>query len=336
MRRYALAWLPLPLCDGLIYGITYVAAGKEGAGVAQSFLLIDLVFVDFLMLIGLAFIVTIDPYIRREHRRIMLLIVTLCFTLIVQNLWEHNLSLGPGRLLGRTLCSIYGYAIRPVFLILFLYIVQPKGKRWIWWALAGINALVYCTALFSPICFTFSQDNHYVSGPLAKIAGAVGAFLLKGSEEAPQLVWRNGQNPDEIVFERVDLTAASDIPEEFPPMPAQAAAFQGEWQCDRASISMNWEEEGFRVLIRWGSSAWDHTEWEYSCFYHEENNTLVSVPFGTRTDYKYGDDGVLVSCDEVYNDGQATFSLDGEGRLIWQDEKENAGEGMRFERLASQ
>ena len=79
-------------------------------------------------------------------------------------------------------------------------------------------------------------------------------------------------------------------------MPAEAADFEGVWQCDRATIAMYWEEEGFKVLITWGSSAWEHTEWEYSCFYHDEDNTLV-------------------------------------GKLIWLDEKENAGDGMRFEKL---
>ena len=44
-----------------------------------------------LLLFGLGFTVTIDPYIRREHRRIMLIIVVLCLSLIVQNLWENAL-----------------------------------------------------------------------------------------------------------------------------------------------------------------------------------------------------------------------------------------------------
>ena len=116
-------------------------------------------------------------------------------------------------------------------------------------------------------------------------------------------------------------------------MPAEAAAYEGVWQCDRATVSMDWEEEGFRVLITWGSSAWEHTEWQYSCYYHEEDNTLAAVPFGIRTDYVYGDDGELVSAAEIYNDGDAVFSLDAEGYLIWEDQKENAGDGMRFEKL---
>ena len=113
-------------------------------------------------------------------------------------------------------------------------------------------------------------------------------------------------------------------------MPKAAAVFEGSWQSDRAGADIVWEEEGFRVNITWGSSAWENTEWEYSCHFHEEDNTLVSLPFGIRTEYVYDDNGELVSAKEVYNDGSAVFSLDADGRLIWQDEKENAGEGMRF------
>ena len=116
-------------------------------------------------------------------------------------------------------------------------------------------------------------------------------------------------------------------------MPEAAGDFEGVWQCDRATVAVYWEEEGFKVQITWGSSAWDHTEWQYSCYYHGEDNTVVAVPFGTRDEYVYGEDGELVSATEVYNDGEAVFSLDAEGYLIWQDLKENAGEGMRFEKL---
>lgn len=121
--------------------------------------------------------------------------------------------------------------------------------------------------------------------------------------------------------------------EETGSMPVSAETFEGEWQCDRATASVYWEEEGFKVLIAWGSSAWEHTEWQYSCYYHEEDNKLVAVPFGIRTEYVYGDDGELVSATDIYDDGEAVFSLDEKGYLIWQDQKDNAGEGMRFEKL---
>ena len=158
----------------------------------------------------------------------------------------------------------------------------------------------------------------------AKIAGTSGIFTFVWEEDRLILTWVDDSQPDrEVRFERAEADAE----------PAGAAAFEGVWQCDRATIAMYWEEEGFKVLITWGSSAWEHSEWEYSCYYHEEDNTVVSMPFGTRTEYVYGDNGELLSATEAYNDGEAVFSLDEEGKLIWLDEKENAGDGMRFEKI---
>ena len=109
--------------------------------------------------------------------------------------------------------------------------------------------------------------------------------------------------------------------------------YSGIWQCDRASIEIDWEEDGYRVFIEWSNSAWEHTEWQYSCFYHEEDNTLVSMPFGLRTDVVYTEDSDEPSYTDIYDDGQATFFLDEDGHLIWQDEKEDAGKDMHFERI---
>ena len=131
------------------------------------------------------------------------------------------------------------------------------------------------------------------------------------------------------------ITCTAALAEEAPA--AQEAPdpdnYSGVWQCDRASIEINWEEEGYRVFIEWSSSALEHTEWQYSCFYHEEDNTLVSMPFGLKTDVVYTEGSDEPAYTDIYDDGQATFSLDEDGRLIWQDEKEDAGKDMHFERV---
>ncbi len=116
-------------------------------------------------------------------------------------------------------------------------------------------------------------------------------------------------------------------------MPAEAAVYEGKWQCDRATVSMDWEEEGFKVLIIRANGASETTEWEYSCYYHENDRTLVSMPFGLRTEVVYNADGTTASFNQVYEDGEAVFSLDEEGHLIWQDLKDNAGEGLRFAKI---
>ena len=116
------------------------------------------------------------------------------------------------------------------------------------------------------------------------------------------------------------------------PVPEAAAVFEGQWVCDRANIEMIWEEEGFRVHITWGESVSEGTEWEYSCTYNAETNALESViANGIKTDCVYGDDGSVASFETVYEDGEATFTLDEEKHLIWHDAKEDAGKNLQFE-----
>ena len=121
--------------------------------------------------------------------------------------------------------------------------------------------------------------------------------------------------------------------EKLPPMPEEAAVYEGAWICDRASIEMIWEEEGFRVFISWSSSAEETSEWEYSCYYNAETNSLEAMPTGIHSDNVYGADGEIISSTVIYEDGEATFTLDEEGHLLWHDAKEDAGKDMLFEKV---
>ena len=68
-----------------------------------------------------------------------------------------------------------------------------------------------------------------------------------------------------------------------------------------------------------------------------ENGTyVIRIPVRENdrrwvADELVGDDSVIRLVSAEYEDGQAKFFLDADGKLIWQDEKENAGDGMRFE-----
>ena len=126
-----------------------------------------LLFPLLFFLIGLTFTVMIDPYISGQHRAVMLIIVALSVTLLVQNLLEDHLAAGRLHWFWRTTTSIYGYTVRPVFLILFLYFVQPEKKHGLAWVLAGINCAIYLTSYFSHLCFWIRADNHFQRGPLS-------------------------------------------------------------------------------------------------------------------------------------------------------------------------
>ena len=138
-----------------------------------------LALIPVLTLLGLlAVIVGLDDYIRSEHKRTMRIIIAVVFSLVAQNYIEYRAAAGDLPLLVRTLASIYGYAVRPVILLLFWRLVAPE-KRLGWaWGLVGANAAVHCTALFSHVCFWIDMNNAYQGGPLSSLCLYVSAILF--------------------------------------------------------------------------------------------------------------------------------------------------------------
>ena len=128
----------------------------------------------------LAVIVTIDAYIRPDLKRTMQIIIAVALSLVIQDHLEYRLMVGEPRPQLRTLVAIYGYAARPVVLVLFMRMIAPRKRlRWAW-ALVGVNAAVYLTALFSDVCFRITYDNHYNGGPLSDTSFYISAILFVG------------------------------------------------------------------------------------------------------------------------------------------------------------
>ncbi len=119
-----------------------------------------------LLLAGLMAAVLIDRYMDRVTRRIMLIIIVLVLSLTAQNYIDYLLTFKISMPSVRIVSSIYGYSVRPVILVLFFYLLEPKRDYRLMWLLAAANACVYLTALFSDICFTIRQDNVFERGPL--------------------------------------------------------------------------------------------------------------------------------------------------------------------------
>ena len=136
------------------------------------------------LLLGLGVTVVIDPYIQQKQRRIMLLIVVLCLSLIVQNLWENELFVSHSHLALKNLLSAYGYSVRPVFLVLFLSIVWPEGKMWPAWTLAGINAALYFSSPFTKLCFEIREFDFAALVALI-IAASVALDMNVGMAQQP-------------------------------------------------------------------------------------------------------------------------------------------------------
>ena len=71
-----------------------------------------------------------DGYIGRRQRGILLAVIAAVCLLIAQNYVEHKLSNGAPQVLLRTGVAVAGYCIRPLILVLFLFIVNPAKSIW--------------------------------------------------------------------------------------------------------------------------------------------------------------------------------------------------------------
>ena len=146
---------------------------KDFASEINLIVLIPLV----LQLLGLVLVVLLDPYVGKKQRWLLLLNAALIASLIAEDILSDYFLLQGDVPPLRTLTSIYGYAVRPLVLLLFCYIVAPDRKHLPFWILIGANALLNATALFSHICF-WIENNQFHRGPLGFSCHIVSAIIL--------------------------------------------------------------------------------------------------------------------------------------------------------------
>ena len=154
-----------------------------------------------LILVGMAFAVCADSYIKKSFRRIMLAIVFIILTLIAGNCISNVMMKiwDPSFVMLNTGLSIYCYVMRPVCIILFIYIVLDSPKRRLFWILAGLNTAVYLTAFFRPWVFEFTREGIFIRGPLGYTAHVV-CFVLLAAQMVITLVhFRNARWVDKLI-----------------------------------------------------------------------------------------------------------------------------------------
>lgn len=167
---------------------------------------------------------------------------------------------------------------------------------------------VSAVALALAACVKPDVENTYEpESVIAVITSENGEAIVKTSEE-------------ESEAEEVETAGMEDF---------EGSEFVGQWECERASISVEIESIGFVVNVHWGSSAFESTVWSYNCLYDGEK--LVNHGDGVKTNLTFDEEG-NESDEVVYEDGAVSFTIE-DGKLIWNDEKENAGEGMAFEKI---
>lgn len=130
-------------------------------------------------LTGLAATVIVDRFTEKRQKRILLIIVTVLFSLVAQNLIEYRLSLLSIPTFLRTVASIYGYSVRPFVIVLFLMLFAKRSLLLkASWVLSLVNILATSTAMFSGIVFYFDENNHFQRGPLGNITLYISIVML--------------------------------------------------------------------------------------------------------------------------------------------------------------
>ena len=120
-----------------------------------------------LQIVGMIFFIATDYYADKFRKKILNVIALLIFTIIIQNYIEYYLIEYKAMPTLRTVVAIYGYSVRPIILVCYFYVVSPKQKHLLPWAIVVANFLVHITALFSHITFWIDENNRYQGGPLA-------------------------------------------------------------------------------------------------------------------------------------------------------------------------
>ena len=104
-------------------------------------------------IIGFFVMIGLDSYTDKKRKKLFVAIIVLVFFHIMQNYIEYFLiKYYPASTL-RTVVSVFGYSIRPAILVLFAYLISPKGNNPVAWGLVGLNAIMHTTAFYSGIVF---------------------------------------------------------------------------------------------------------------------------------------------------------------------------------------
>ena len=132
------------------------------------------------LLVGLTVAVFTDTYLSRKHKMLMQVIFILAMSLVVQNVVEDWLACEHPNIQMRTGFAMYGYIVRPLFLLLFCHIVAPDRKHIAGWILLGLNTVIYLLLVpGTHLVFWIAADNHYQSGPLSRTC-IITSFILLG------------------------------------------------------------------------------------------------------------------------------------------------------------
>lgn len=128
------------------------------------------------------------------------------------------------------------------------------------------------------------------------------------------------------------VCTAAPAEEESMVNPEAFQLYDSEWVDAGMYVKIYAEEDHWKVWI----NTWDETvEWDYSCLFDETDKTLKTDGSFENTKHviTIDEEGSEINQNLIYDYGEAVFSLNEDGKLIWDDRTEHAGEGHVFEKI---
>ena len=138
-----------------------------------------------------------------------------------------------------------------------------------------------------------------------------------------------------LILAMAMMLAVSAGADEFP-QPEGGKKFETNWSIFGTTVEINYEEEGYRVYVK-STDPYTHsgTEWEYSCYYNEEKDALLSVSSSKNSFATDPATGEEVRGEYMYQgldepDQVTMFLIDGTGSLTWEDGRGQDGADLVF------
>lgn len=110
----------------------------------------------------------------------------------------------------------------------------------------------------------------------------------------------------------------------------ESERYVGSWASDDCTlliVHMYDDYNLFNCIVTRLDGGNKGTRWIYdACAYDDVGRALSSFELGMCFDITVDDAGELLSSEQIYDDGAASFALDGDGKLVWTDFKQTPGE----------
>ncbi len=124
---------------------------------------------------------------------------------------------------------------------------------------------------------------------------------------------------------------------DFPVLHPEALAFESNWVSGDAMIRINGfcRLDAFEMHIVEMTGENTFNSWEYIMDYDDEQHKLICNGIGLKAANTFDAEGMITESVTEYEDGNATFFLNEDGDLSWDDEKEDTFQATVFHKIGS-